>query len=243
VNAAQASPTAKAYPQCVAISENGNVFANVYGSTGYINVSTNQGSSWSQYGLTINALGVAMNADGSKIWTSNISDSCLRYSTDYGANWTATSYLVSGYILNGLGMSGNGNYIFAGLRNYGDRMIKTTDGGQNWSSAILVGSRSTGTNSVNMSCSSSGQYVFFHTYAENYVSNDYGVNWTRVLSSYPYTYSFCKVVSYSGKYMAIGDYSNNSRYYFSDDYGVNWTQKTISGISVPIRAVVVNEYY
>ena len=243
VNKYQPSVTARGYPQTVAISADGQVMFNVIGSSGYYNISTNGGSSWSQASLVTNAIGCAISADGSKIYTSNTSNSKLKYTTDTGANWSETGNLYSGYALNGIGMSGDGNYIYVGVRNNGDRFIKSTDGGSNWSSATLVGSRSSGTNGVNMSCSNSGKYVFFHTYAENYVSNDYGVNWTRVLSSYPYTYSYCKVVSYSGRYMAIGDYTNNNQFYFSEDYGVNWSTKSISGITVPIRAVVVNEYY
>ena len=240
-NRAQA-PANYGYSQCVAISDDGNVLASVFGSSSKFQISTNKGSSWSDGSLSFgNALGLAMKSDGSKIWITNTSDSRIYYSTDYGQTWSNTGILISGYVLSAIGVSADGTFIYAGLRNYGDRLVMSSDGGANWST-VLVGTRTTGTSAVNMSCSASGQYVFFHTLAQNYVSNDYGQTWTRVLSSYPYTYSYSRCVSRSGKYMVVGDYSNNGKFYYSDDYGVTWSQKTISGVSVPIRAVVVNEY-
>lgn len=223
--------TARSRPGAPVISYDGNVFAEMHGI--YVNISTNSGTSWVQRSTSSpsNLSDIAINNNGNLIAAVSASIAYVRYSTNYGANWSTTGTVFSTGMYE-IAMSYD-NRMYVGAYNSGDTIAISTNSGTTWTKK-LVGPNQTGVRSVRVRCNKTGQYVIMGSGPQvNYVSNDYGNNWTRILTQYsgatlgPSLFN-SKAISDSGKYMVMGSNQTNGLFHYSDDYGVTWQDKYIT---------------
>ena len=199
--------------------------------------SSTYGKTWIRagYGATTSTIhSVAISSTGKYILSGAYNKLVL--SSDYGNTWDGNvNYVSDNNTFNTqyryVTMSHDGSIMYACSKT---KVWKSTDYGVSWNI-----SNSTGTNNGHISCSANGQYVlictmndvFSNTFASGplYVSNDYGVTFTSVGTSFYYSRGS---ISSCGRYMVASDggrYSGpmnviQGYIYASDDFGVTWNQ-------------------
>ena len=141
-------------------------------------------------------------------------------SNNYGSSWTGP-YGPSGSMVGwrSVSVSSSSQYQLACSDSAsGINMVLSSDYGYTWTPGPVQ--------SISSSLSSSGQYqsvVVNNTLSSGgiYISSNYGINWSQILSVTPTLYWQSIAISETGQYQiagATGDYI-----YLSNDYGVNWS--------------------
>lgn len=95
----------------------------------------------------------------------------------------------------------------------------------------------TGNGSLCMCVSGTGQYMYYEMSGWIYVSNNYGVSFTKTYA--PTGDAFSINCSYSGQYVYAGSANGNTNY--STNFGVTWAFTTIAGLTSTVwNAVCVS---
>src|SRR4030095_11200900 len=191
-----------------ALTATGNyIFAgtNVTINGGGVFVSTNNGTNWSQAGIFNTTLALASNLNYIYAGYQN----GLRYSTNYGANWSFGNFGSTQWVTSILA---NGNYVYAGcfypLHNTNNRVWVSTDYGANWTQTPL-------NNKDHYAFTMSGNYLFAGGDGL-YVSTNNGANWSLSILTGPWALASHENFIYAG--------IDGSPYgvYVSQSYGANW---------------------
>lgn len=206
-----------------AIVGSGDVIAAVVGHpsylTGYLNISTNAGSTWKTIGRTGIYGGVIKPfIDSTKIYA--VLTSSMYYSTDNGVNWTQIAkpagctsivdFWASGASLvlgcsTGVIISSDGGSTWGGLKTTADGL------GDNYVSKIAV----------------SGTTIFAATNAGISKSTDSGATFTNTNTTTPLGYNVVTALAFAGTNVFIGYYGGTA-IAFSADTGATYTSKTTS---------------
>lgn len=191
---------------------------------GYMYKSSDFGSTWNPiYGLGNKGFDYCdLSSDGQIITTIDYINDKLYISNDSGTNWTTKSpsftitSLTNGY-------SGYPQY-FTTTFDYCYRLDSIND------NFIPLTSLGTG-NWDTISVSDDNKYIFVASqYVSSiirpkfYISSDSGTTWTQTFTSYTsYTTNLKSSMDSSGKYILIGDVTNNKTF-LSSNYGITFTQ-------------------
>jgi len=201
----------------------------VGGVNGLLNISINNGTSWTGISNVLtnyNIFDVAYNSQSGKVWavgnTATGMNNSILFSTNRGISWAVQNSLSSAYLRcihmldeNTGWISGNSGLV-----------LKTTNGGINWNQVNIPGSSGQSLTYVqfaNLSTGwvfgySGGQNLFKTTDAGNtwqtqtYGSTDNGARWATMLNASTGYY-----VSYN---------ITNSRIFKTTNGGDNWTEQT-----------------
>jgi hypothetical protein len=180
--------------------------------------------------ISFNAASIVITSDGT-IWAGHMTDGTIRKSINDGASWT-TKYTFS--VGNGpvrcIWIAANG-YIFAS-RDDSDILVRSTDGGENWSTCkTLSGS---GDSVVWHMAQDSGGNIYVGEYSTGdgtetcayvYKSTDNGANWTTIWNNPDGArhIHFVAVDPYTDRlYLSQGDLAKGKLAY-SDNQGADWT--------------------
>ena len=143
------------------------------------------------------------------------------------SNWNITKALPATAV-RGCAMTYNGlTQIYTKNDN---TMVISLNGGQTLSTASVT---QTTENFSDVAMSATGQYVLLTNAgvsARPYLSTNYGVNFTQLVSTFLTTNHKSCAVSASGKYMLVTKYTFQFNPSVSSDYGANWTGRS-SGIT------------
>jgi PKD repeat protein len=166
-------------------------------------------------------------ADNSVMWMTEHSgtlvgpnyNGAIAKSTNEGDSWTITT--VSGYTWvnpRGIGFADSNTGWISSYSNGGARILKTTNGGTNWTSQFYSSSSSIFVSAV-MPYSTSR--VLIGSFSGYYKTTNGGTNWTKITNSQMNAvFSFAKIGSVT--YMGVGG-STQSIWKSTDD-GDSWTK-------------------
>jgi hypothetical protein len=149
--------------------------------------------------------------------TTNLNAGRVYYSYTYGNTWIPVININSNVDWKGTAISSSGQYItlVGSVQNTGTNNIYFSKNyGQTWFSTNISGITTINTVSI----SSSGKYQTICTTSAIYISNNYGINWTRPVTVV--TGIISVYVCSSGQYQTMA--VNNGRLYNSYDYGNTW---------------------
>ncbi len=191
-----------------------------------------------------NPTSITSSFDNSKIYIGGYANDYIRKSTT-GINGTFSSIVIwSGYNTPGVTCSSDGQivYVVKGSPSTDLVIAKSTDG-LNSTTDITIATGLISNYNRTVLCSADGKHVLVvdNTSKVAYVSNNYGAlgSWTQVLSNYkPWNNWGTCSVSFSGKYMILGETSVTNKYHLSTDYGVTWTLKD-APINYPTSTYVI----
>lgn len=115
-----------------------------------------------------------------------------------------------------LGLSGDGNYMLAGLRN--TDIYLSSDGGLNWNLIRTASSNSFTTGAMNYD----GQYMVYSVDGRLYRTANYGGNWAEIkpIGETTKTWRSAHINQEGSKWII----SSSERIYISSNYGINWTE-------------------
>jgi hypothetical protein len=203
-----------------------NLFAGTY--DGGVFLSTNNGTSWSQTGLTntnVHALAVSgTNLFAGTGWAG------VFLSTDNGTSWTAVNTGLTNTNVYALAVSGTN--LFAGTL-YNGRVFLSTNNGTSWTAA------STGlpTNISVYALAVSGTNLFAGTYGGGvFLSTDNGTSWTAVNTGLTNTNVYALAVS--GTNLFAG--TSPGGVFLSTDNGTSWTAVNTGLTNTSVRALAVS---
>lgn len=199
-----------------AISSNGTVvLVGTQGSGVYL--STNSGSTFTKISSIPNAVyGVAMSANGSKMFAAARDSSAVYASTDAGVTWTSTAGTVGSYNNYATCMSGNGSVWMVGT--YSGSVYTSTNNGSSWTTNGTLGVLNWW--SCYISYDGSKRLALPWATALRY-SSDSGATWAT--SSTTVNDAYCLGASDDGTKVIIG--SRGSNYlYRSTNSGATFTQ-------------------
>lgn len=135
-----------------------------------------------------------------------------------GSNW--------GIVSSGMGLSGifdlafKDNIIFAGT--YEDGLLKSTDGGMNWSAVNVNGNLHTGI--FHLGISGQNLFAYANTGTAYYVSSNNGTNWVNASG---FTGGVTNQLYDNGSLFYAATYKG---IYTSGNNGFNWIQRTNTGL-------------
>eukprot|EP01034_Spumella_vulgaris_P028259 gene28259-35091_t len=145
----------------------------------------------------------------------------LYSSTDYGANFVATSALPANGGYTTIAASSDLNYVFVASNSGNVAVSYSSNGGASFSTSTLT-SQNSYVYLYSIACSANGQFVVA---AENggylYLSSDYGVNFATTGNGV-YSYFVGLTASETGQYFYAVSGSSYG-IYNSSDYGVTWS--------------------
>ncbi len=205
---------------CISFDNNDDIYV---GTGNGIFKSTDNGDSWSQYGMIGSAESIAFN-DSGHVFAGN--SSAVYRSTDDGASWTP---LPTGGGTRTVAVAPNG-YVFAGCENGG--ILRSTDNGNTWTyvypQTVSVRFASTVLFDVNGN-------TYFPTAGKGVLkSTDNGDTWTEFNDGLGYKYLRAITKTASGPLIAGGDYA----IYKTDYTGTHWYSVGIN-IST-VRKIAIN---
>jgi photosystem II stability/assembly factor-like uncharacterized protein len=212
---------------CLAVSGNGNViYVGGYGIG--IRKSTDQGATWnyigggSLTGSTINILGCATNADGSKVAV--IQDTTgIHYSTNGGSSFIlsqSNSICTSTYKFAYITMASNGSKM-AGVCSTGNtRVVVTTNSGATWETTSATST--TFFRDIKSAADGSVLIATAGSFAVPLISRDWGATWFNATGAGA-DYSSGVSISDNGEIIVMGKSTSAGVVYYSLDKGATFT--------------------
>ncbi len=214
-------------PYACAISDTGQ-YQTVADHNGYLFVSNDYATSWTQTSSILNWVCLAMNGSG-QYQTAGVSPGGQLYRSDnYGVSFTATGSSLN---WTGIAISQSGQYQTASLNS--TQMFVSSDYGLTWTGVTCYG------NKLGVGMSQSGQYQITGHYNNGYLwrSTDYGQSWTELTSQAAGFWDGFGV-SGTGKYQVA---SSDTYIYKSSDYGATWTQTSAPLASGAWNSIAINK--
>lgn len=188
--------------------------------------------------ISINLRGprnIATDYDGSSFFICGWYDSNGKYTTNSGSTFTSFSSPYNG---SSVDCSEDFDRWYIAQYDTGSNPYYSTNHGSTWVAATGV----TLSSNYYIRCNkSNGKYVLLVSSSYAYLSSDYGVSFSRILSSvtaFTGVHSFS--ISYSGKYMVIASNSAGEMF-VSSDFGSSWSTINVSGVSYKFTAIAIQE--
>jgi len=178
---------------------------------------------------------IATNYDGSSFFTCGQYNSDGKYTTNSGGTFTSFS---SPYDASSVDCSEDFDRWYIAQVGTGSNPYYSTNHGSTWVAATGV----TLSNDYYIRCNkSNGKYVLLVNTSYAYLSSDYGVSFSRILSSVAaFTGVHAFSISYSGKYMVISS-NDAGEMFVSSDFGSSWSTINVSGVSYKFTAIAIQE--
>jgi photosystem II stability/assembly factor-like uncharacterized protein len=151
---------------CLASSADGSDLYVGEGS-GFVNVSTDFGSSWAATSLNVffNLAGVACSADGTKVYAVVGTSGAIYYSPDSGADWIQRQ---------------SGNWTGVACSSDGSKVVVGNNGNVFTSSNFGAGFTQRSIGAKYVACSSDGNRIIAAQFGGSvYISSDFGATWAQ----------------------------------------------------------------
>jgi photosystem II stability/assembly factor-like uncharacterized protein len=181
-------------------------------------LSSDYGATWSSINTASVTLDSALSSNGKYQTYCTYSTGEIYVSSDYGANWS----IKNGIFASGVSMSSDGKYQL--ITGYATNILGySSDYGDNWTFRTVFSGPTPDAQRFS-AISSSGQFQYLCATKDGvYISSDYGITFTRVITSTTDNKRwFCITCSSSGQYVAVGNLEGEI--YVSIDYGNNWVK-------------------
>jgi len=187
-----------------------------------VNLTTNNGSSWTQTSLSNQLLTWSLAVKENYVFAGT--NFGVYLSTDNGATWNQSS--LNNHVFKTIVV--NGNYVFAG-DNFGSGVYLSTNNGANWAQTSL-------NNHEIISLAAYGNNIFAGTYNNNgvYLSTNNGSSWTQTSLNNKNVLA----LAVSENNVFAGTDSNGV--YRSTNNGSTWTQTSLNNILVSSIAISGN---
>ncbi len=208
----------------IAINSSSYVFA---GTNSGVYLSTDNGTSWTQEGLTSNNIrSLAINSTG---YIFAGTDAGVYLSTNNGSSWTPVNSSMTTTSVYSLAINSSG-YIFAGT-NTG--VFFSTNSGTSWTQE----NSGLGGNGVNALVVNSSGYIFASNTAGIYLSTNNGSTWTQVNNGLTYT-SVQSLVINSAGYIFAGTAAGGV--FLSTNNGSSWSAANTGITGSDVLSLAVN---
>jgi hypothetical protein len=200
------------------VSASGQYMLTISNSTCY--VSSTYGNSFYSASIS-NRYNCSVSYSGQYMIAGVYNSSTPFLSSTYGATWYAPAIFTNaGYCTR---ISGNGQYALVGTGSAGGSigsLYLSTDSGKSWITNPGIGLPTIGSY-VGVGVSSNGQYMF----ANNYISTNYGNNWTSPATMPVISGANCGNMSGNGKVIII----SATNVHISTNYGSSFFTITMGG--------------
>jgi len=215
------------------------------GTSTFLYVSSNFGSTWTQVATDRDWAGVAISGTGNFMYATDATSSTgnLYRSTDYGLTWVVVPSSPGAGAWLYVAISASGQYVLACGPSY---YYLSSNYGASFSQVENYSTASLGFIAI----SATGQYMMIRTLGGNVVSNNYGATWTAISRT---SYGYALAISGTGQYQMAADNPTNTLY-ISSDYGATFTASLVganfwscaidyTGQYQVISQVGINKYY
>ena len=183
------------------------------GTTTYLYVSSDFGTTWTQVATAKDWTGVAISGAGNYMYAvdSTASTGNIYRSTDFGLTWAVVSSSPGAGAWLWVAISASGQYVLALGPSY---YYLSSNYGASFSQVEDFSSASFGFVAV----SATGQYMMIRTLSSNVVSSNYGATWTAIS---PTSDGYALAISGTGQYQMAQNTATNTMY-LSSDYGATF---------------------
>lgn len=183
------------------------------GTSTYLYVSSNFGTTWTQVATVKDWTGVAISGAGNYMYAvdSTASTGNIYRSTDFGLTWAVVSSSPGAGAYLWVAISASGQYVLTLGPSY---YYLSSNYGATFTQVENFSSASFGFVAV----SATGQYMMIRTLSSNVVSNNYGATWTPI---FPTSDGYALAISGTGQYQMAQNTATNTMY-LSSDYGATF---------------------
>ena len=210
-----------------AMSDTGQYIYVACNNIGRVYYSSNYGTSFTAVSLGSNISSIACSISGINVFVTDSTNGGIYYSTNFGVTWSSIVTIVA-----------NVNNIICNIAGSIAYFTSTSTGkaySYNLSTTTTTQYSPGGVSNVSgIAVSLNGQYIYITTYGGLcYTSNNAGVSFTAVLTSYLPSGNYSGVVcDTTGQYVYI--HNSTTTFYCSSDYGATFSSVTLNSASSSI---------
>uniref|UniRef100_A0A6C0HS77 Fibronectin type-III domain-containing protein n=1 Tax=viral metagenome TaxID=1070528 RepID=A0A6C0HS77_9ZZZZ len=210
-----------------AMSDTGQYMYVACNNIGRVYYSSNYGTSFTAVSLGSNITSIACSISGINVFVTDSTNGGIYYSTNFGVTWSSIVTIAA-----------NVNNIICNIAGSIAYFTSTSTGkaySYNLSTTTTTQYSPGGVSNVSgIAVSLNGQYIYITTYGGLcYTSNDAGVSFTAVLTTYLPSGNYSGIVcDTTGQYVYI--HNSTTTFYCSSDYGATFSSVTLNSASSSI---------